>query len=63
MNPIYTEILAVETAVPEFAVPQSKVRDFAESLFRETFKGDLDRLLPLFENTAIEKRHFVQPLE
>lgn len=56
-------ILSIETAVPVFAIEQSKVRDFAESLFRESFKSDLDRLLPLFENTAIEKRHFIQPLE
>jgi alkylresorcinol/alkylpyrone synthase len=58
-----TQILSVETSVPEFSVQQSAVRDFAESLFRDTFKNDLDRLLPLFENTEIEKRHFVRPLE
>ena len=63
MNTLQTEILSAEISVPEFAIEQDKVRQFAESLFREIFKSDLDRLLPLFDNTAIEKRHFIQPLE
>lgn len=53
---------AVATAVPPYKVPQSEAKAFAASLFREAFT-DLDRLLPVFDNTQIEARYISQPPE
>jgi alkylresorcinol/alkylpyrone synthase len=55
------KIEAVHTAVPRFQVAQHEIRQFAEELFRDRLP-DLDRLLPLFENTGIERRHFTHPI-
>ncbi len=55
-------ILSVAEAVPPFSITQDKVMDFAEELFSESFR-DIKRLLPVFLNGQIEKRHFAKGLE
>lgn len=53
---------AVATAVPDYVVSQAQARDLAARLFRNSLP-DLDRLLPVFENTLIRQRRFSRPLE
>lgn len=53
-------IEGVGTAVPDHVITQPEVRRFARGHFGPGF-SDIERLLPLFENTGIEKRHFVMP--
>ncbi|RSD26557.1 type III polyketide synthase [Mesobacillus subterraneus] len=55
-------IISTAEAVPPFAIEQDKVMDFAEKLFSESFK-DISRLLTVFQNGQIEKRHFAKDLE
>lgn len=55
-------ILSVAEAIPPFTITQDKVMDFAEELFSESFQ-DIKRLLPVFLNGQIEKRHFSKDLE
>jgi alkylresorcinol/alkylpyrone synthase len=55
-------LLAVATAVPPYTVPQRDARRFAETLFADTLRLD-PRLLEVFENSEIEKRHTSAPLE
>ena len=55
------KIVAVSTAVPEYAVHQAEIREFAKKLFSEKIK-DVDRLLPVFENAGIDTRYFTKPL-
>lgn len=56
------KIIAVETAVPQYSITQEEAKEFAKYLFSGKFK-DMDRLLNIFENTQIEKRHFCVPTE
>ena len=56
------KLTAVATATPPHMVEQSTARDFAQQLFGRHF-DNIDRLLPLFENAGIERRHFVVPPE
>lgn len=56
------KIVATATAVPEFKVDQSNVYEFA----RHHFKGrlrDLNRLLPIFANSAIKTRYFSRSVD
>lgn len=55
-------IIGVETAVPQYSITQKEAKKFAKYLFNDKFK-DLDRLLGIFDNTQIEKRHFCVPIE
>jgi alkylresorcinol/alkylpyrone synthase len=55
-------LVAVATAVPPHVVRQSDARRFAETLFADTLRID-PRLLEVFENAGIEKRHTSAPLE
>jgi len=55
------KIVAVSTAVPEYAVRQAEIREFAKKLFARNIK-DVDRLLPVFENAGIDTRYFTKPL-
>jgi alkylresorcinol/alkylpyrone synthase len=55
-------LLAVATAVPPHVVRQKDARRFAETLFADTLRID-PRLLEVFENAEIEKRHTSAPLE
>lgn len=56
------KIIAVETAVPQYIITQEEAKEFAKFLFNGKFK-DMDRLLKIFENTQITKRHFCVPIE
>ena len=50
-------IVDVGTAVPEFKVTQDHIREFISRIFRKA-AFELDRLLPIFQNTRISERHF-----
>jgi alkylresorcinol/alkylpyrone synthase len=55
-------IRAVATAVPPYKAPQSRAKAFAASFFQSSFKN-LERLLPVFDNTEIRCRYLAQPPE
>jgi alkylresorcinol/alkylpyrone synthase len=55
-------IISTAEAVPSFSIEQDMVMEFAEKLFSESFK-DIKRLLTVFQNGQIEKRHFVKDLD
>ncbi|MBS4199454.1 type III polyketide synthase [Bacillus sp. FJAT-49732] len=55
-------IISVGTGVPEHAISQDETMEFAKQLFSESVK-DIDRLLKVFHNGEIEKRHFVKNIE
>jgi alkylresorcinol/alkylpyrone synthase len=55
-------ILSAATAVPRHVITQREAREFARRLFAGAYR-DIERLLPLFDNTTIERRHFCVPLE
>lgn len=55
-------LLSVATAVPSHMLHQEEARALAEQLFGESF-GDLDRLLPVFNNAGIERRYSCVPLD
>jgi alkylresorcinol/alkylpyrone synthase len=55
-------IKSVGTAVPQYAMQQSDIKQFAAGLFRSHFK-DIDRLIPIFENSCIKTRYLSRPLE
>jgi alkylresorcinol/alkylpyrone synthase len=50
-------IIDVGTAVPDFKVTQAHIRHFISGVFRKA-SFELDRLLPIFQNTSISERHF-----
>lgn len=53
-------IVSVGTAVPEHILPQEEAREFGRRLFEDSF-DDIDRYLPIFENTRIHTRHLSRP--
>ncbi len=55
-------IAGIATTVPRFCYGQSEARDFARHMFSES-SLNVDRLLPIFLNTAIAQRHFCMPAE
>jgi len=50
-------IVDVGTAVPDYKVSQDHVRQFVGRIFRKA-SFQLERLLPIFQNTRILERHF-----
>lgn len=54
-------LLALKTVVPPHVLDQKDVRVRAGHLFRE--RADIDRLLPVFENTGIAQRYSCVPIE
>lgn len=56
------QILSVGTGVPENIVLQDQAAEFARKLFSRSFK-DLERLLSVFHNGQIKKRHIAKKLE
>ena len=56
------KIISVGTAVPDYVITQTEAKDFTKKLFGTYFK-DIDRLLKIFDNTLIKKRHFCVPLD
>lgn len=56
-------ILSVGTALPEHTIEQKDAKEFARGMFGESFRGEIDRLVGIFDNTDIERRHFCVPNE
>ena len=50
------------TAVPAHRVDQQTIRDAVPLVFRSAY-AEIDRLLPLFDNTGVQTRYFCQPLD
>jgi alkylresorcinol/alkylpyrone synthase len=55
-------LLSIATAVPPHILYQTEVMAEAGAMFAGKH-ADFSRLLPVFENTGIEKRHSARPLE
>lgn len=55
-------VKGVGTAVPKNVLQQGDIKRFVASLFQEHFQ-DIDRYLPVFENSCISTRYLSQPLE
>lgn len=55
-------IVSLSTCNPPHVFTQDKALSFARELFKDSFQ-DIDRLLNIFHNGQIEKRHFSVPLE
>ncbi|MFS0591670.1 3-oxoacyl-[acyl-carrier-protein] synthase III C-terminal domain-containing protein [Cytobacillus horneckiae] len=55
-------IISIAEAPPEHILKQDEVVQFAKDLFSESFK-DINRLLKVFQNGQIEKRHFAKNLD
>lgn len=55
-------IAGIATAVPPFCYDQAQARDFARTMFSAS-PLNVERLLPIFLNTAIVQRHFCMPAE
>jgi alkylresorcinol/alkylpyrone synthase len=55
-------ITSVGTAVPAHRVQQRRAQEFCRALFKESF-ADIDRLLPVFDNSLIDERYFSVPPE
>lgn len=55
-------ITGIETIVPENVYRQDFVSDFVQQLFGGS-SLNVERLLPIFANTGIDKRHFCMPVE
>jgi alkylresorcinol/alkylpyrone synthase len=58
----HPQILSIATAVPPHRVHQHEVRGLVHALFQEQYSG-IGRLMPVFENTQIQTRHFARPLD
>lgn len=54
-------LLALKSAVPSFILEQADVIARARELFRA--RADIDRLLPVFANTGIERRYSSAPID
>jgi len=54
-------LLALKSAVPPYTLDQTDVSKRAAELFRN--QRDITRLLPVFENTGIERRYSCVPIE
>jgi alkylresorcinol/alkylpyrone synthase len=57
------KIFSIGTALPPFVATQEDAKTFAQNLYGEVYKGNIDRLVGIFENTLIQKRHFCVPVE
>lgn len=55
-------VLSVATALPPYRVSQGEMKEFARRMFSESGR-DVERLLPVFDNSGVETRHFCVPLE
>lgn len=55
-------VLSVGTAVPPHEVAQADARELTRALFGNAYP-DIDRLVAVFDNGLIGKRHVVMPLE
>lgn len=57
-----SRIQAVGTAVPDYSLEQSEIKDFVAAFFH-SHVDHLERLLPVFENSCIQVRHLSRPLD
>lgn len=55
-------IVSVAEIVPPYEISQARASDFARELFAESFK-DIERLIKVFQNGQIKKRHFVKNID
>lgn len=55
-------IVSVSTFRPPNIVEQKQTAEFARELFKDDFQ-DIERLLAVFQNGQIQKRHFAMPLK
>ncbi len=55
-------IFSIGTALPPHVLQQQDVKEFAHAMFGEALP-DVDRLVGVFDNSAIERRHFCVPLD
>ena len=55
-------IHSLARALPEFSIQQNQIQEFARSVF-EGSNLDLNRLLPVFKNSIIEKRPVLKDME
>ncbi|MDQ3864010.1 MAG: stilbene synthase [Actinomycetota bacterium] len=55
-------ILSVASALPPHRVGQDEAKTFARRMFSRG-QGDLERLLPVFDNVHVENRYFCMPAE
>ncbi|MEG6586264.1 type III polyketide synthase [Dendrosporobacter sp. 1207_IL3150] len=58
----YAKLLSVGLAVPENRLEQTQIKEYISALFCDEVKN-LDRLMPIFDNSAIKTRNLVKPLE
>jgi alkylresorcinol/alkylpyrone synthase len=56
-----TRLLALKSAVPPFPIDQSAAADRAGQLFQKV--RDIERFMPIFVNTGIDKRYSCVPLD
>ncbi|WP_025026581.1 type III polyketide synthase [Caldalkalibacillus mannanilyticus] len=56
------KILSVGTYSPPYQVKQEVAVEFAKEMFQESY-DDIERMLQVFVNGQIEKRHFAAPLD
>ena len=56
------KVVSVGLATPDYTISQQTAVEFARELFSDSFK-DIERLLTVFANGEIEKRHFAQDME
>jgi alkylresorcinol/alkylpyrone synthase len=54
-------VLALQTAVPKHVLEQGAVRDLMRTMFGG--RTDIERMLPVFSNSGIERRYSCVPLE
>ena len=56
-----TRLLALKSAVPPFPIDQTAAAERAGQLFKNV--RDIDRFMPVFTNTGIEKRYSCVPID
>ena len=54
-------LLAVKSAVPPYVIDQANAAEAARALFAG--RRDIDRMMPIFVNTGIDKRHSCVPID
>ena len=55
-------ITSLATSLPPYTLHQSQAKEFAQQMFGASYPN-IDRLLPIYDNAAIEQRNFCVPLE
>lgn len=56
-------VLSVATAVPPYRVDQEHAKAFAREMFSDGGRRNVERLMPVFDNSGIEGRHLCVPFE